>query len=777
MRANACMLEIRGLAASINDKPILHGIDLTVPQGEVHAIMGPNGSGKSTLAYVLSGREDYAVTGGSVRFDGQDLLAMAPEERAVLGVFLAFQAPIELPGVGNANFLRTALNALRRVARRERTGRGAVPQAGARRDEAAGDAGRHAAAERQCRFLRRREEAQRGAADGDPAAEAGDPRRDRQRAGHRRAEDRRRWRECAARAGVFRAGHHAPPAVAGSHRAGPRARAGRAAGSCAPAARNWRANWKRRATRRSSRRRRDENLAHEVRRGRSASSAPGEGAACTTALPVARGMQRPPSPVARSTSARGDDRDALLTGADGFLARYEDAARPPARRPAVRDAAAEAFRRAGLPGRRVEAWKYTDLRPIAAAAFHEPLDRRGLRGPAGPCAADRRRAPGVRRRPLPRRSVHAAGRRALHPLRRRTRHSARSPGPTASRWWRSTPCWRKTAPIIDVPEDIDAGADAPDQPRPPTCRRAADFHPRHCIRLAAGATLTLLETSHRRRHLSARRRSPKSHVAEGATLTHIRLQDEVTAAFHLATLYAEIAARGTYDSFTLNLGARMARTEVHARLAGPGATAHLNGAQLLAGTQHADFTTVVRHDAPHGTSRQTVKNVLAGRSRGVFQGRIEVARARAEDRRLPDEPGAAAVARRRDRHQAGTGNLRRRREVQPRRHGRRTGCRAAVLSAQPRHPGRRGALDAGARVPGRGAGCRDARRRPRRAGSRASKAGGRGRPHERTRPTTRAARTSTSRASAPISRSWRRRSAASRWCSSTAPPRRRSRAR
>ena len=108
------MLEIRGLAASINDKPILRGIDLTVPQGEVHAIMGPNGSGKSTLAYVLSGRADYTVTGGSVRFDDQDLLAMAPEERAVLGVFLACQAPIELPGVGNANFLRTAVNALRR---------------------------------------------------------------------------------------------------------------------------------------------------------------------------------------------------------------------------------------------------------------------------------------------------------------------------------------------------------------------------------------------------------------------------------------------------------------------------------------------------------------------------------------------------------------------------------------------------------------------------------------------------------------------------------------
>ena len=109
------MLEIRGLAASIGDKPILRGIDLNVPDGEVHAIMGPNGSGKSTLGYVLSGRDDYTVTGGSVLYNGPDLLDMAPEARAAAGVFLAFQAPIELPGVNNANFLRTALNAIRRA--------------------------------------------------------------------------------------------------------------------------------------------------------------------------------------------------------------------------------------------------------------------------------------------------------------------------------------------------------------------------------------------------------------------------------------------------------------------------------------------------------------------------------------------------------------------------------------------------------------------------------------------------------------------------------------
>ena len=109
------MLKIEGLTAEIDGKPILSGIDLEIPTGELHAIMGPNGSGKSTLSYVLAGREGYEVTGGSVTLDGQDLLAMEPEERAAAGLFLAFQYPVELPGVGNANFLRTALNALRRT--------------------------------------------------------------------------------------------------------------------------------------------------------------------------------------------------------------------------------------------------------------------------------------------------------------------------------------------------------------------------------------------------------------------------------------------------------------------------------------------------------------------------------------------------------------------------------------------------------------------------------------------------------------------------------------
>ncbi len=107
------MLEIKNLQAQIEDKQILKGLNLEVKPGEVHAIMGPNGAGKSTLASVLSGREGYEVTGGSATFDGKDLLDLDPEERAREGLFLAFQYPVEIPGVNNTTFLKTAVNEIR----------------------------------------------------------------------------------------------------------------------------------------------------------------------------------------------------------------------------------------------------------------------------------------------------------------------------------------------------------------------------------------------------------------------------------------------------------------------------------------------------------------------------------------------------------------------------------------------------------------------------------------------------------------------------------------
>ncbi len=109
------MLKIDNLHATVSDKPILKGISLTLSAGEIHAIMGPNGSGKSTLAYVIGGRPGYEVTEGSVTFAGRDLLEMDAHERAAAGIFLGFQYPVEIPGVSNVQFLRTALNAQRRA--------------------------------------------------------------------------------------------------------------------------------------------------------------------------------------------------------------------------------------------------------------------------------------------------------------------------------------------------------------------------------------------------------------------------------------------------------------------------------------------------------------------------------------------------------------------------------------------------------------------------------------------------------------------------------------
>ena len=109
------LLEIRDLHAAVGDTPILKGIDLRIGAGEVHAVMGPNGSGKSTLSYLLAGRDGYAATSGRVLLDGADLLEMAPEDRAAAGLFLAFQYPVEIPGVGSMTFLRTAVNAVRKA--------------------------------------------------------------------------------------------------------------------------------------------------------------------------------------------------------------------------------------------------------------------------------------------------------------------------------------------------------------------------------------------------------------------------------------------------------------------------------------------------------------------------------------------------------------------------------------------------------------------------------------------------------------------------------------
>ncbi len=297
--------------------------------------------------------------------------------------------------------------------------------------------------------------------------------------------------------------------------------------------------------------------------------------------------------------------------AGGFLAQYE------ARfdRDATRIRAAELFRAGGLPSAREEPWHYTTLRPLADAVFDAP--------PADPAAL------------LARLPAIAAPRLVFSQGRFRPDFSV---PPTGINLRTGVPAWGALArPAAEklvalntmLAEDgadieISPGTDAGTLVLASLGGGGA-FHPRHSVRLGRGARLTLIEIN---TGSGAYLNNPvfSIDVAEHATLTHLRLQLEAPEAFHLSTLYAQVGAHATYDSFLLTLGARLARVEVHVCLAGEKSAAHLNAAQLLGGVQHADFTTVVSHDAPATSSRQTVKNVLTGKSRGVFQGKIEVSR-------------------------------------------------------------------------------------------------------------------------------------------------------
>ena len=151
------MLKINNLHVKLEeeDKRILKGVDLEVPAGAVHAIMGPNGSGKSTLSYVLSGRDGYEVTDGSATLEGEDILDLEPEERAAAGLFLAFQYPVEIPGVGNMTFLRTAAERAEKGAGRGRGQRRRFPEDDPREGEIAEDRCRDAEAPRERRVLGR----------------------------------------------------------------------------------------------------------------------------------------------------------------------------------------------------------------------------------------------------------------------------------------------------------------------------------------------------------------------------------------------------------------------------------------------------------------------------------------------------------------------------------------------------------------------------------------------------------------------------------------------
>ena len=310
----------------------------------------------------------------------------------------------------------------------------------------------------------------------------------------------------------------------------------------------------------------------------------------------------------------------IISGADAFLARFRGLREQLPGDVAARDAAAELFAATGLPGVRDEAWRYTSLRALADSNFEEPLTEVSIAPDPGPLP-DGPRLVFVNGRYQPELStppetIEVEGF-AERPV---FGHQADARMPMVA----LNTMMAEDGLRLRVPEGVDAGtlivlSIAAEAHRP------IAFHPRHSVSLEAGAKLTILEVA-RGQGTYLHNAVSEVVVAEHATLTHIRLQEESAEAFHLNTTFAEVAERAVYDAFVLTLGARLARTEIHARLKGPHGAVHLNGAQLLGGRQHGDITTVVGHDAPSCASRQTVKNVLTGHARGVFQGRIEVAR-------------------------------------------------------------------------------------------------------------------------------------------------------
>jgi Fe-S cluster assembly protein SufD len=319
------------------------------------------------------------------------------------------------------------------------------------------------------------------------------------------------------------------------------------------------------------------------------------------------------------------------TGAAAFLGRFEGLRTrlPGARLPwveAMRDAASVAFRQAGFPTRRVEAWKYTDLTAVTASAFGEPLtsvdDAPALPATSHPRAVfvDGRFRPDLSNLDA---CIYAAESlaQALPGLEGRLGLLARADEqPMAA----LNTMLFEDGLVVDVPAGV-AGGVLELLSVAAASERAPAYHPRHLVRLGAGASLTIVESAigpAAQRYLH----NPvfEIEVAAGARLNHGRLQMEGREGLFLSTVYARVAAGGAYDNFTLNAGAKLARNEIHVALNGPKAEAHMNGVQLVADGQHADTTTSLDHAAPDCASRQTYKTVLSGRSRGVFQGKIHV---------------------------------------------------------------------------------------------------------------------------------------------------------
>ena len=531
------MLEIKNLHAKVDGREILKGLDLTLPAGEVHAIMGPNGSGKSTLSYVLAGKDDYEVTEGSVTWNGKDLLAIDPSERAAAGVFLAFQYPMEIPGVATMTFLRSAVNAVRKARDEEEL---STPD-----------------------FLRLVKEKAKGLKIDtemlrrplNVGFSGGEKKRNEIlqmtllepglcvldetdfRPRHRCLADCLRWRERAAQREALHAGHHPLSAAARTTSCPTGCMCWRTAGWRAPAALSLRSSSRSPATPSSAAKPRP-------RRGRASWTSPSNNSAA-----------RPSRIFSTSTPSRRKR----------SLARQSFVA-------ALREKAIKTYGSLGLPHRRIEAWKYTDLRaridevhPLIAALGAE-VDDTALEAALG--HADCRLtglSPCDRRRRAARRSVRhrrhfarPASRSSPRPYPRdaagmaqidlgqgepaRGRRRARAQHGADDRRRRAAPARRSDARQAD--------------PSHPSRREPARRRP--CLPAMSssreeGASATVLE-SYGSLGMKGLQRNAVTEIKIGdkAAIHHVKLQREAADALHLGVWLANIGTDARYNAFQLS---------------------------------------------------------------------------------------------------------------------------------------------------------------------------------------------------------------------------------
>ena len=594
------LLEIKNLHVEIDGKKILNGLDLTVNAGEVHAIMGPNGSGKSTLAYVLSGKADYTVTGGEILFDGKSVLEMAPDERAAAGFFLAFQYPIEIPGVATMTFLRTALNA-----QRKKRGEAELTTP---------------------EFLKRVKE---GAA---KLSINPDMLRRAVNVGFSGGEKKRNE--------ILQMALLEPRiAVLDETDSGLDIDALKIV---ADGVNNLRSGKRGFVVITHYQRLLNyivPDIVHVLSKGRIVKTGGKELAQQLEEDRLRRIPGRSRCGRIRKSSAMAE-LTLMKNAAEQQLAAEWQAARSrlPGAAP-LREAAFAQFARTGLPHRRVEEWKYTDLRALMR-------DAKPLAAPPDEAAkarakdAGRTVGDGQFRRLV---FVDGAFVRELSDL------AAPEAGLTISSMAEAlakgdkavTERLGKVVPTDDVAVALNiafmsdgaviriaAGASV-ERPIQLVFAASGDkpaaLFTRSLVVVEKGARVMLVES-----HEGAAGRDYQVNtalelsVADGAHVDHIKITAEGGKALHVSSLMADIGAHARFNSFAFTTGGAVVRNQLFLRFGGEGILANIRGATLLRGRQHADVTLFADHALPNCQSREVFKTVLDGESRGIFQGKILV---------------------------------------------------------------------------------------------------------------------------------------------------------